>query len=1417
MRWIKRHPALLAVMTLFCLFLGGLAWLLGTSEGALWALSAVSRWTSLQVEVRQVEGRLAGDLKLRGIRVAWPEGTAAIDSLDLSWHPLALFEGRISVEELALRGMTVRQQPGEHKTSPLSTRLEWPSLKGPPVWIRGEVRSLLLENLQVYSGSGEPFKIEHFRATVLWKGGTLSVHDLQVATPEATVQGKVRAGFVRPSLAANLDAVYNPEGEISRQLTLALVFSPGPPGALFSGPLTVSLEPVSQRVSRLLLDAQVAVRENAILVKRFDLTSPGRRGSVSGGGELVLGEEEPSVKLQAKVQDLDLAPEAGFSTALSGSLEITGNRNRYGGSFVLSNRGAGWKAMKLAGPFSGDLGTISLPGLNGECLGGSLKGSFDLSWEGEVSFRGTLQGQGLDPAKISPDWPGRVNFTLTGNYRQKEGLPPQATLEAKLLDSTLRGRKLRGQLEARLKEGDVHILHAALHGDGFDAVARGSLAEKLTFETEVQKLSGLLPGAKGRFQASGWVRRRSHLLSGSLNARGQGLAYSDFRAKGLNIAASLSGVGPSISLEVGAQGLRRGSLALDAATLGVKGTLEKHRITFAIHWPEGDVQGRAEGGYGAEIWKGRVLGLRGRERDLGQWRLQKPFDLMAGAGKVRFSPAVIASAAGERLRLAADFSREPLLGSVYAEWEKLDLGYANAWLGEMAISGRSSGSADLRWLKGGNLALKAALDASGKVAFHGQEVTVEGASAKIRWDNGGLQSSWDVRLNQKTSLTGSLSSDLPAQSRFPRKGEARFRFQDINLALLEPWLPSTGLSGSGSGNGHFRWGPGERLELKAEAQLSGKFSHEGLELDVQSASASLEGGEKGLSASMDIALAQGGKLKGEFSSSGPLRLGWPERGSFALDCQDLDPAKFQSFMPKDLHVGGRLSGQVRGQLLSGGRLDLEGKTSLADGRLQWRGETGQIGADVKSAEITLAWREKTMSGELNLALADYGRIHGDFSLPLPARLPVALDENGPLRGRLAGEMKEKGLLAILFPGLVRESQGRFNVDLGIGGSWSHPDYSGTLQLADGGAFLLAAGIQLEKVEARAHFAGDKIDIESFQAVSGSGRIQGSATGRLKDWTLESYQVTIKGERFQAIHLPELEVEISPDLSVEGTPETLQVRGKVLIPHLLATGFKTQTPVQSSPDVVIVSASQAQKKPSPIKLDIQVRLVLGDHVWIKAMGLDARLEGDVTVKATSQEKITGEGEIKVAEGTYSAYGVKLKITRGSVLFAGGSVTRPTLNVEASRTVQDVTAGVRVTGTPQAPKVTLYSTPTMPDTDILSYIVLGHPLSSNGGQASLLTAAAGGLLAQGESAGVQEEIKSRLGLSELSVESGGGNLQQSMVTIGKYLNPDLYIGIGQSLFTNSQELRMRYNLTKRWELESKMGVQSGVDLYYKIEFE
>jgi translocation and assembly module TamB len=60
-------------------------------------------------------------------------------------------------------------------------------------------------------------------------------------------------------------------------------------------------------------------------------------------------------------------------------------------------------------------------------------------------------------------------------------------------------------------------------------------------------------------------------------------------------------------------------------------------------------------------------------------------------------------------------------------------------------------------------------------------------------------------------------------------------------------------------------------------------------------------------------------------------------------------------------------------------------------------------------------------------------------------------------------------------------------------------------------------------------------------------------------------------------------------------------------------------------------------------------------------------------------------------------------------------------------------------------------------------------------------------------------------------------ETVLTVGKYLTPQLYISYGKSLFTGSNLFRLRYDIYKNWQIETQTGSDaSGVDLYYKIEF-
>ena len=572
-----------------------------------------------------------------------------------------------------------------------------------------------------------------------------------------------------------------------------------------------------------------------------------------------------------------------------------------------------------------------------------------------------------------------------------------------------------------------------------------------------------------------------------------------------------------------------------------------------------------------------------------------------------------------------------------------------------------------------------------------------------------------------------------------------------------------------------------------------------------------------------------GKLSGE-----------PLTGSLALNWNDLNLDRANAWMNQEI-LTGTSSGNVHLNLLPRNHIDLTGHTALAQSKIHWQGQKGDVSFDLRDASLDWVWREEAFSGEITMTMSEHGKLQGRFRLPITARLPVSMNTGGSLQASLTGQLREKGALGVLFPELVQESHGDLNVDLKMSGSWAEPQLFGTVHLSKAGGYLPTAGISIKDARIAARLAQNKIYIDSFRAVSGPGYIDGSAVIRMKGMQVEGYEGRINGERFQAIYFPELQVQSSPMLTFAGTAEKISVRGEVLLPEVQIIGSQSRGPVEASPDVIREGKTKPAAQKLPVNLDVQVKMILGDQVQFKASGIDAQLGGQINLQFQNLDRITGRGEIRVVKGRFRTYGVNLDIVRGRLFYAGGPINQPVLDILAWRKVGDIRAGVMVSGALLNPLVKLYSEPFMQDMGILAYIVLGHPLGSNSEQANLMVMAAGALLTSRQSEEVQRQIKNRLGFDTFDISAdvvtqngymgykrinatpagtnginSAGNVSETMLVVGKYLTPKLYISYGRSLFSGGNLFFLRYDISKNWQIETQTGQESGVDIYYKLEF-
>ena len=450
--------------------------------------------------------------------------------------------------------------------------------------------------------------------------------------------------------------------------------------------------------------------------------------------------------------------------------------------------------------------------------------------------------------------------------------------------------------------------------------------------------------------------------------------------------------------------------------------------------------------------------------------------------------------------------------------------------------------------------------------------------------------------------------------------------------------------------------------------------------------------------------------------------------------------------------------------------------------------------------------------EAGKPLLDYTDFAIDATLSPAAQqvlIRAVLSDGGSINGQIGVNGAEQALsgqiaLALnslsfveLFTPELGAVKGKVNGNLSFAGTVAAPQIGGNVAVSEFATEVPAAGLKLHDGSVRVDLLeGQRFAITGSLA-SGDGKLDVRGSGGMAaDAPLS---IAIEGKNFLAADVPAAKVLIGPKLTIERTAEKLVVGGEVDVPY--ANVDLTKLPgggaAKTSPDVVVTDTEQVESAAAlPLTADITLRL--GDDVRLKGFGLDGKLDGQLVIVERPGKQTTGRGEIRVG-GTYKAYGQDLKVRTGRLLFAGTAIDNPGLDIQAVRVLKDVTAGLRVQGTAQVPVLTVFSEPSMEQSEALSYLVTGRPLSAlKSGDGDMVGAAAQAL---GSATGdlLAKSVGARLGVD--AAVSDNAALGGSAFTVGKYLSPKLYLSYGVGIFTPGEVITLRYKLSKRWELEAQ----------------
>lgn len=236
--------------------------------------------------------------------------------------------------------------------------------------------------------------------------------------------------------------------------------------------------------------------------------------------------------------------------------------------------------------------------------------------------------------------------------------------------------------------------------------------------------------------------------------------------------------------------------------------------------------------------------------------------------------------------------------------------------------------------------------------------------------------------------------------------------------------------------------------------------------------------------------------------------------------------------------------------------------------------------------------------------------------------------------------------------------------------------------------------------------------------------------------------------------------------------------------------------------------------------LDLKVIMGEDVLVDTFGLKGYLDGSLKILAKPGRPVTGLGNLALRDGTFDFEGNILELSQSRVFYQGGPIEDPGLDILATRKLEKVELGVRLTGTANNMTMRLFSDTAMDESEILSYLLTGQDISKSSDEedkalspaAATLSKVGGGVLLK-----TVDPLKTldMEGLVDLSM-GGGEDASDVSLVMGKEIYKDLYISYGKDLTGAGGTFKARYDLKYGFSVETATNAKtSGADLLFSLE--
>ncbi len=335
-----------------------------------------------------------------------------------------------------------------------------------------------------------------------------------------------------------------------------------------------------------------------------------------------------------------------------------------------------------------------------------------------------------------------------------------------------------------------------------------------------------------------------------------------------------------------------------------------------------------------------------------------------------------------------------------------------------------------------------------------------------------------------------------------------------------------------------------------------------------------------------------------------------------------------------------------------------------------------------------------------------------------------------------------------------------------------------------------SGTDIRNVAMRGTFSGSRLQLSRFSGTAANGgKVSGSGVV-----DLEGLGERVEG-RFVEVRGPKLDLRAAASnarlLDANGLSATITgplrivsngfggtIAGRVRIDRaswtLGTAADDLRLPRISTREINLPAdraSSVAASRPWRYLIDAKSN----SRIDVDGMGLESEWGADIQLRGTTEEPRIN-GRARVVRGDYTFAGTRFELTRGEIVFDGGTPIDPRLDIRAETERDGLDVIVTVTGTATQTEIAFSSDPSLPEEEILARLLFGGSITTLSATDALQLGAALASLRGGGGMDPINQLRSAIGLDRLRIVSADPALgRETGVALGKNIGRRFYVEI------------------------------------------